>query len=118
MLSVVHLMSVALVLPVLFHLLVFHRDKVRVWRWRIGFAVLVCAYLLRPYLFNFLTHFRPTRPSDQSDLLGWFYPLLGGKFQTLNLGESLPGWQESATPFLRYCVEIVEWISRIAYICV
>jgi len=117
-LSVVHLMSVALVLPVLFHLLIFHRDKLWIWKWKIGLAILICAYLFWPYLFYFLTHLRPTRPSSRSDLLGWFYPLLGGKFQTLNLGESLSVWRESATPFLQCCIEIVEWISRIAYICV
>jgi len=115
LLSLIHLMGAALVLPILLHLLIFHRERIWAARWRLGVAILVCIYVFWPYLFYFFGHLRPSVYGNQSGLLGWFFPLFGGDFQTLNIASTLPDWKVQAPAILQYLVEIAQWISRGAY---
>ena len=113
-LPLVHLMGVAMVLPVLLHLLFFHRAKVWAWRWRIGLTLSLFLYLFWPYLFYSFTHIQPSIPPNGSPLLGWLFPLFGGHFLTLGIAGTMPGdgWQDYAPAFLKFVVEFAQWISR------
>jgi hypothetical protein len=112
----IHLMGIAMVLPILLHLLLFRRAQVWAWRWRIGVALSVCLYLFWPYLFYSFTHIQPAVPPNGSALLGWLFPLLGGHFLTLGVAGTMPGdgWQDYAPASLRFTVELAQWISRTA----
>jgi hypothetical protein len=113
-LPLIHLMGLAMTVPVLIHLLVFHRAQIRVWGWRIAAAVAVCIYLFYPYLYFLFHHLHPDTFPDQSPMLGWFFPLFGGHFLTLGVAGTMPGdgWQDYAPAALRILVEIVQWITR------
>ena len=73
-------------------------------------------YIFWPYLYYSFTHIQPAIPPDQSNLLGWFFPLLGGHFLTLGVAGTMPGdgWQDHAPATLRFIVERAQWISRVA----
>ena len=90
-LPLVHLMGVAMVLPVFLHALLFRRAQFWAWRWRIGVALTLCLYLFWPYLFYSFTHIQPLVPPNGSALLGWLFPFLGGHFLTLGVAGTMPG---------------------------
>jgi hypothetical protein len=115
-LPTIHLMAIAMVLPVLLHLLLFHRDRIWAWRWKIGAALCFCLYLFWPYLYYSLENFHPAVPSENSPFRGWLFPLLGGHFLTLGVEGTMPcdGWQDHAPASLVSIVEHAQWISHVA----
>jgi hypothetical protein len=119
-LPLIHLTGVAMALPVLLSLVLFHRDKIWRWRWRIILVLSLCLYLFWPYFFYSFTHIRPGIPLNRSPLLGWFFPLLGGHFLTLGVAGTMPGdgWQYFAPQSLKLIVELAQWISRGALVLV
>jgi hypothetical protein len=116
MLPLIHLMGIAMVLPVLLHLLLFHRSEIWAFRWRIALMMSMCVYLFWPYLFYSFSHIRPAIPSNRSALLGWLFPLLGGHFLTLGVGGVTPGdgWQDFAPACVKFTFMLAQWISRAA----
>lgn len=121
LLPLIHLMGLAMVAPVLFHFLVFHRDKIRAWGWQIALALGLCCYFFWPYFYYVcITHFQPSTLSSGSPLLGWIFPLFGGHFLTLGVAGRAPatGWEDFISPSLRLTFEIAQWVSRCAVVMV
>jgi len=120
LLPLIHLMGVAMVLPVLLHMVVFHRAQIWAWRWRVGAAVLFCGYLFWPYFFYFFNHVQPSVPARHSALWGWLFPLMGGHLLTLGVAGTMPGdgWQAFAPAILKHLVQSFQWISRGALVVV
>lgn len=120
LLPLVHLMGLALVLPVGIHFLVFHWRAIWKWKWSVLCIVAACLYLFRPYLMFMLFHTQPSRPQGNSPVLGWLFPLLGGHYLTLGVAGTMPGdgWQDYAPEWLRFVVSTAQWISRLALVAV
>jgi len=121
LIPLVHLMAIAMVLPVGIHLLIFHRRRLWQWKWSALAIIAACAYLFFPYLIFFFTHTRPEVAPRHSPLLGWLFPLLGGHYLTLGVAGTMPGdgWQDYAPIFLRqFLFPAAQWIARLALIAV
>jgi hypothetical protein len=120
LLPTVHLMSIAMVLPVAIHLLFFHRRDLWKWKWSLCGIAAVGFFLFRPYLLFFLTHTYITGFENQSKLLGWLFPLLGGHYLTLGVAGTIPGdgWQQNAPAILVSLVSLARWISRLPLLAV
>jgi hypothetical protein len=121
LIPLVHLMGIAMVLPVGIHLIIFQRRSLWRWKWSVFAIIAGCAYLFWPYLFFFVTHTRPKVPPEHSALQGWLFPLLGGHYLTLGVAGTVPGdgWQDYAPFLLRHIIfSAVQWIARLALIAV
>ena len=78
MMPLVHLMSLALVLPLSAHLVAFRWRSL--WRHRFGIAAIGTCVLIAgwPY-WRYLLSARSAGASAASDPSGWFFPLFGGR---------------------------------------
>jgi hypothetical protein len=117
LIPLVHLMGIAMVLPVGIHLAVFYRRRLWQWKWSAIATLAGCAYVFWPYLYFFFTHTRPAIAPRHSPLIGWLFPLAGGQYLTLGAAGVMPcdGWQDYAPFILRELIfPAAQWITRFA----
>jgi hypothetical protein len=116
LLPTVHLVGIALALPVAAHLLAFHWRAVWSRKWSVGGIAAAFIFLFRPYLVFIFSQTHPSLPPAHSPVLGWFFPLFGGHYLTLGVNGTIPGdgWQEYAPRSLRAIVSIARCITWLA----
>jgi hypothetical protein len=112
----IHLMGIALVIPLLVHAIVFHRREIWNRKWLLLPMLCICAYCFWPYLYYFLTHFTPANQPNVAPLRGWAYAIFGGHLLTLGIMGTSPGdgWQNEVSASIRLVAEICRWISLAA----
>lgn len=120
LLSMVHLMSMAIILPVALHLVIFQPRYLWRWKWDATVILGIWIYLFRPYLIYSLTHFESTHLVGPSAWLGWLFPMLGGQFLTLGAAGMSPadGWQLFAPAVVKSIFAAAREFSWLALILV
>jgi hypothetical protein len=116
LLPLVHLMAVAIVLPVVLHACLLYRRDLWRWKWGLGLIGVVCLYLFRPYLTYVVQNGMSSKLSADSAFKGWMFPLFGGQYLTLGVAGIQPGdgWQDFAPRHLRELVAVARWVARLA----
>ena len=116
LLPTVHLVGIALALPIAIHLLFFNRRTLWKWKWPIIAIVAACAFIFWPYLDFVFTQTHLTSFEDRSKLIGWLFPLLGGHYLTLGVAGTMigDGWQDHAPAITLWLVTIARRFSWLA----
>jgi hypothetical protein len=114
--SLIHLMSLAIVVPVALHALIRFRG---VWKakWSLALLFLLAGYISRPYWFFLFSHHHRDVPGGTSAWKGYFYPLLGAHHLSVMGLRNILGsrWALQFPRGVRICLSAAAWTSAIAY---
>jgi hypothetical protein len=118
LMPLIHLMALAMVVPVLLHLLLFE------WRWilRFKFYLLVIGFVLGifilPYIALFYSTYEHVPPIDSSPWQGFAFPLLGAHhLSALGIGELYgEDWIYNSRMPWPFVMTACVWITGLAYI--
>jgi hypothetical protein len=112
-----HLMSMALVIPMALHAIVFHwRDLLR-HKWKVLSIIIAALFLSFDYMKYAWGRHAPHDLSDLSPIKGWLFPLLGARYMTATgLNPAIcDGWETILGGAWRFLVPSAEIISAVAF---
>jgi Dolichyl-phosphate-mannose-protein mannosyltransferase len=111
--TLVHLMSLALVGGMIFHFAVFDRRSLVRFRWQLTVIGILWACVFIPYLKAMSEVHQPLNyPVIESTSVGWWHPLVGGQHLTAF------GWLAESLSHLPAIVRICESLSLMANLAV
>jgi hypothetical protein len=116
MMVLIHFMSLALIVPLALHLLIFgrrHIKKLDAAAIAIISLTLLLAIISWPYWYYLWNYTQLGHVSPRPGWIGWVYPLYGGQELTLGMGKIMPGdgWQDGASRLLIVFITIARFIT-------
>ena len=114
-------MALALVVPLVVHLVVFEWAGVVKFKWPLLVILALFGIFAWPYG-RYVFHFHPRTEEGLSALAGWFFPLLGGQHLTaVGLGSFMgEGWThefDDPVPGIVFFAQVVSCLGYVAVWC-
>jgi hypothetical protein len=120
LMPLIHLMSVALLVPLAFHLFFYQFGSLRRYVWSLAAIVVATQGLAWPYWHLLFIKYQRTLPEGHSPWLGFLYPLLGAHHLTATgLGNILgDDWFSAHGRLIALGFMVAQAITSLAYLAV